>query len=219
MYCSFEARKVIDCIEDYGITVSIEDYIKIESWVGRFWNTHIQKVIKDIMARGVAIDNVENTGVATYFEKPILSILTPRGGAHRSIPVDFTITDHVTRVYDIVCTSLCLTDFNMDELRLLVCDVAPMIAETIQLSNAIEACKRTQARSVFYLHGVVRREYQTAQGRIREIQAQAAVHETQGWTVPEDFDKMDVIERKELDIDWRDKLNSITITRALNEEN
>jgi hypothetical protein len=210
-YCSLETRKVIETIEEYGVEVPGEHYLRVEQAVGRFWNTHIQKVIKQV----VTPSNVDRVDWP-WLEKPIISMLTPRGGAQRTETVDIVITEHVEQVYNLVTTSLVLADFNMTELGLLTGEVATMAPDVLTLSNAIAACKKQNNRSIYYLHGVLRRDYQTRQGRIAEIQQQTTESEDRGWRIPDNYEKMDVVERMELANDWKDRLNSIQISQSLN---
>jgi hypothetical protein len=214
-YCSSETRKVLDVLDEYGLTVDRDDMLRVEQAVGRFWNTHIQKVIRDIM-KNAKVERIEALGVWEYFEKPIISMLTPRGAAARTDPIEFEIDEHVEKVYNLVTSSLLLADFNMKELALLVGEIPSMAPDVITLANAITACKRQGVRSVYYLHGVVQREHQTTQGRIKEIQKQTAEAADQGWRIPDSYDKMDITERRSLADDWKDRLNSIQIAKALN---
>ncbi len=213
-YCSFEARKVIDTIEQYGITVDGNEYFRIEAMVGTFWNTHVIKVIGQIMKGGnpdKKIAKAESIGFS-YFEKPLISMLTPRGGASRATPIEVK-GDWTEQVYNLVTANLLLADFNMTELALLVEGIPRMMTEVADLSRAMAACRERNIRSIYYLHGVVQKEYATAQGRIREIQEKP---EDLGWQPDADFEKMDPVERIELLGDWRSKLEDIEITKALN---
>jgi hypothetical protein len=213
MYCSYEARKVIETLDEYGMTLPDDDYISLEQDIGRFWNTHIQKIVNDV-TKPKTVERFEVMGWA-YYKKPVISLLTPRGGAHRTEPVDFGTDEWTSQVYRLVSSSLLLADFNMKELAILCGELPKMVTDVQALSAAISACKRQGSRSIYYLHGVIRREYQTTQGRIQEIQRQSAEPERQGWDIPEGFEKMDVIERRSLAQDWQDQLNNIAIQRAL----
>jgi hypothetical protein len=214
-YCSSETRKVLDVLDEYGLTVDRDDMLRVEQAVGRFWNTHVQKVIRDVM-KHAKMERIEEVGVWEYFQKPVLSMLTPRGAAARTDSIDFELTYHNRNVYNLVTSSLLLADFNMSELKLLTVDIPPMVSEMADLTRAIEACKRQSVRSIYYLHGVIQREYQTRQGRIKEIQKQTAEAADQGWKIPDSYDRMDITERRSLADDWKDRLNSIQIAKALN---
>lgn len=213
-YCSTDARKIIETISEYGVDIPIGHYFLVEQAIGKFWHNHIKQVIDKIMQDGdpsAKIDKLKAAGF-TYFKRPIESILTPRTAAYRSPSV--TVLDESRLVYDIITTHLCLMDFNIDELRLATSEIPLMVQDDVLfLSRSIDACKRASARSVFYLHGVVRREYQTIKGRIREAREEQSTSTVE---IPATFDKLDVVERREIQHDWAERVNSIKISKSLN---
>lgn len=216
-YCSFETRKVLDCLEEYGIALPERHYYFVEIAVGRYWNTHVQQVCRQFLEGGNVekkLEKIEQQGWL-YFKDPLEKILLPRGAAHRGEQITWDDPGGLAAwAYDLVTSSLLLCDFNMQELRVLMVDIPPMCGEPTHVFNAIEAAKRQNIRTIAYLHGILRREYQTRQGKLREIQSESAKHDT-GWT-PGEFEQMDVIERKEILADWKDRLNNIKINKALN---
>lgn len=213
-YCSFEARKVLDAIEQYGITIDPGEYFDVEAAVGAFWNTHIVKIIEQVMKGGDATAKIKKAEVLgwKYFEKPIISMLTPRGGASRNQPI-VVQGDWNRQVYNLVTGSLLLADFNMTELGLLVEAIPNQTTEIEELARAMQVCRDRNSRTIYYLHGIIQREYQTRQGRIKEIQERT--HEVKGFEVDPHFEKLDTIERMELAQDWREQLENIKLSQAL----
>jgi hypothetical protein len=219
-YCSTEARKIIDVIGEYGLELPNKEYFKVEMAAGTWWPNHIEQVIRQVMKSGdpTARLNAATAGGFGYYMKPIESMLTSRQGAFRNTRIFIEDIRETRAVYDAVTESLCLVDFNLDELRLLTSEIPLMIGNDILfLSRSIDACKRASARSVFYLHGVIRREYQTNRGKSKETQEQAAESAESAWSPPEEFDTLDVVDRRILKNDWEDRINSIKIRRNLND--
>ncbi len=214
-YCSYETRKVIESLNLYGVDAREEEYFDIEIEVGLFWNTHIQQVIEKVMCSAGDVEKkfakITEDGWA-YFKKPVRSMLTPRGAAHRTEIV--SIWETARPFYNAITGGFLRADFNMKELALLCVEMPPMIADSLALSNAIKASGEN--RSLYYLHGIVRREHQSRQGRIREIQNKTDQHADAGWSPDPNFDKIDIIDRLELAADWQDKLNDLQINQALN---
>jgi hypothetical protein len=219
--CSYDARKVFERLSDYGIELPRQDDFNVEMAVGEFFPNHVIGVIDDILKRGTPgnahkkMAKIAEMGWA-YFNKPVWAMLSARTGALRTNSISIEHNEKNTRIYGVVTASLLLADFNMDELRILCIDLPAIIGDDAALSNAIEAAKRQSARSIYYLQGILRREYQTTQGRIKEIQSQAQQHD-KGWAPPTGFEEMDIVDRRELHSDWLDKLNSIKVAKALND--
>lgn len=221
-YCSSETRKVIECIEEYGIKLSEDEYFDVESVTSRFWNTHIQKTIvmtmtpSSKMSAEDKIERAQSLGWA-YFEKPIVSMLATRGAAQRAddffIPTD---DDWTRKVYNIICTSYVVADFNMRELALLTLDLPPLVSDVSALSQYIDAARRGGSRNVYYLNGIAKREHETTQGKIRELQ-EARAQGSEGWMPDESIDEIDVVERMELERRWKQRLVDISISSALND--
>jgi hypothetical protein len=212
-YCSYEARKVVDAIGEYGPEIPDTHYISIEHHVGKWWTGHIIDVIKAIMARGDAdkkLEKIEQQGY-DYFVKPVVSILSPRSVALRPDQVVLERGWPIS-VYHMVTSGFARADFGIKELGL-IAEIATFISEPLQFTNAKNACGEN--RSIYYLHGVCRREYQTAQGRIREIQQTHATNEARGWRPPENHEHLDVIERHLAVQDWQERLNNIMIREGL----
>lgn len=216
-YCSYEARKVIECVGEYGLEIPEDEYFALEVCVGRFWNTHMQQVIRQIMTGGDPKKKLVRAQLAgwSYFEKPIISMLTPRGQAMRNDAIDIpTDVEWISKLYNMVTSGFLLADFNMNELKVLTIDLPTLVVDVEECSRAMAACRTANVRNVNYLAGVARREYQTRQGRIREIQE---TDTPAGWEPPPDFEKVDIVERRELAALWQDQLREIEIQKALNE--
>lgn len=215
-YCSFETRKVIDAVEQYGITVDASDYAAIERIIGTFWNTHVVKIIHQVMTGGDPAKKIQKAEMLgwRYFEKPILSMLSARGGAMRNEGISFVEDSWNEQVYNLVTANLLLADFNMTELALLVVQIPAMVSTAHNLSLAMQAARDRNVRTIYYLHGIIQREYQTAQGRIKEIQEQP---ESRGWEPPVNFEKLEPIERMELDQQWLDLQQKIALDAVFNE--
>lgn len=216
-YCSYEARKIINALDNYGIEIPRDQYYNIEIEIGTYWNTHIITVIEQVLSGGNTEAKLEKIGTMgwAYFVRPVRSMLTPRAVAHRTDPIHLSDDAWQVKVYDVVTTSLLLADFNLKELQLLAQEIPTLAKDAETLSKGIEAAKRQGIRNINYLAGILRREYQTAQGRIKEIQEQTAQY-GKGWEAPHGFEQMDIVERMELQSEWQDRLNSIRITQALN---
>lgn len=209
-YCSYETRKILDRLDDFGVTAEPFD---IEIDIGTFWSTHVLQVVNQVMSGGDAakkIEKIERDGWA-YFRQPVRSMLTPRGAAHRSDGVVIHLDTRPT--YNAISNGFARTDFNMTELSHIV-EIHGMVRDTLDLSNHFRASGDN--RSIYYLHGIVRREYQSRQGKIREIQARTDEGADRGWSVSPNYDKPDVVDRAELAQDWQDRLNNIKINAALN---
>jgi hypothetical protein len=213
-YCSYEARKVHEYLDNYGIELHADDWFDVELACDVFYVSHVVQVLEQVLRGGNTAKKLEKIAALgwAYFDKPIKSILGDRDAAHRKMSVTNGIDLQWDRaVYGMVTRGFALADFSPRELSLII-EIASMITEPLQFTNAKQACR--ESRSIFYLHGVVRREYQTAQGRIREIQ-QRHDESAAGWSPPEDHEQMDVIDRRILEQEWRDRLNSIAISKAL----
>ena len=221
-YCSYDARQVVDHLKKHGYEVAEQDYIEIEQAVGKFWPNHIMGVIDGVLkptskqTTEQKIDRAKTLGWA-YFHKPVFSMLTPRGGAHRTESIDFATDEWTKTVYNIVTTGFVVADFTVKELALLVVEIPALLStgESHELSYAITAAKRG-SRNIFYLNGVIRRETQTKKGKAIERQEQIETDAEKGWSAPEDFELMDVTERLTLASDWQKKQNDILISKGLN---
>lgn len=214
-YCSYECRKVLEKLSEYGIEIAADEWFDIEIAVDAFWTTHVIGVIEQVLTGGdpaKKLAKIELMGWA-YFHKPIASLLGSRSGALRPESVfNGTVFDWTRTVYNMVTGSFCRADFNMKEMALINA-MTEMVKDPHQFSRAKEACRDN--RSIYYLHGVLRREYDSARGKIREIQE--TTDTSSGWTPPEGYEQMDVIERKTLEREWADRLNSLRISQALND--
>lgn len=217
MYCSFETRKVIECIEAYGLTVAESDYFSIEVAVGKFWNTHIQGVIEQVMRPTSSLTAEDKIERATergwaYFDKPVWSMLTPRGQAHRNDVIDFEEEEHTVRIYNLIAKSFVLTDFNMRELGMLVLDIPSIVPDIATLSQHMAAAKRT-SRTIYYLHGVAKRHHGQQLGLLKELRQNALDHEVPVFVPPE---PLDFVEARVLADRWKQKQSDIDIQNGLN---
>lgn len=213
-YCSYETRTVIEAIEAYGVTVNNDDYFEIEIDVGCFWQTHIVKIIEQVMNGGnveAKLAKVEVMGW-DYFRKPIRSMLTHRGAAHRTELI--SILSVYAGFYNAITRGFLRADFNMKELAIICVDMPPMIRDLQDLSLAMRASGEN--RSPYYLGGILKREHQTRRGKAREIQHNNTQGEDRGWQPPPDPD-LDIVDRMELALDWQDRLNNAKIAQGLNE--
>lgn len=221
-YCSFETRKIVDCIEEYGVKVKESDYYDIEVTVARFWNTHITKVITSVMSPSSKTSAEEKIEKATelgwaYFSKPIWTMLSGRGSAIRTDDFEIDKNDEWARkVYDIICASFVLADFNMRELAFATLDLPKLISDAQTLSRYIDAAKRGGSRNVYYLHGIAKREHETLKGKLKEIQEARESLDAQGWVPDETIEEIDIVDRKLLEQRWKQRLADIQISNALN---
>lgn len=209
-YCSYETRIVIDQLSQYGITLAESEYIRVEKVIGLFYQSHVTGVISKVL-KPTAIERAQESGWS-WFEKPIVSILTPRVVAHRPNKVEFEITEHVERCYNmVVAHSVC--DFNMAELALAVIDIPKLSPDSAFLSYCIAAARKMNNRSVYYLHGIIKREASTRAGKIAELRKQSEESSDLGW-LP-DTEPLDIVESRILKNRWKDKLSDIDITLGL----
>lgn len=220
-YCSLEARKVVDAIEEFGLKVKDEDFFDIEVAIAKFWNTHIQKIVVATMSPSSKTTAEEKIAKASeggwaYFAKPVWSMLMSRGAAHRNDDFDIPKTDEWTRkLYNLICTGYVVADFNMRELALLTLDLPPLVSDASTLSQYIDAARRGGSRNIYYLHGIAKREHETQQGKLKELQ-EAREQGEQGWEPDTNIEEIDVVERKLLEARWKQKLIDIQISSALN---
>lgn len=221
-YCSHDARKVVSSLAILGYVCNEDDYFDVEQAIGKFWPTHITGVIEDVLkptskqTKEQKLERAQTAGWA-YFLKPITSMLTTRGNAHRTDDVDFEATEWKRTVYNIVTTGYVVADFTVKELKLLVQDISDALSseESAPLSYAIAASKKV-SRNIFYLNGVVKRDADTKKGKAIELQEQVVEDSDKGWVVPKDFEILDIVERRELLAQWKEKQIDILISKGLN---
>lgn len=220
-YCSRDARKVIELLEGYTLVVKDSEFYDVEAVVAKFWVTQVDSTIKTVLratTKTTTAEKVERAREAgwPYFAKAIWSMLTPRPAAFRIDEFDIPLEDEWARkLYNLVSTSVVLADYNMKELAILTLDLPLLISDAQALARYADAARRGGSRNIYYLHGIAKREYETQQGKIKELQEQRESGAT-GWTPDESIEEIDIVERKMLEKRWKDRLNDISISSALN---
>lgn len=217
-YCSSDARKVIEHLRAKTDSRYNPLPYDVELAVYQFYPNHINGVIDKIITPST-IEKAMKADVWKYVSKPIYSMLKARSAAHRESyePIEFG-----PRHQGIVRTiqgDLCLADYNMTEQKLLLKDI-PEMAEAMGLDIewSIKACRAQGKRSIYYLHGVIKREFQTREGRLHEIQQAAQADSARAWTPPEDFEPLDLGERLEFQVDWASRRAEVNFNKRLRDQ-
>lgn len=219
MHCSTDARRVINCVAEYGVVIDPDSYIYVEATVGKFYPNHVEGVIQSVMKPSAKTDaaakiaKLEEFGWR-YLHKPCWSMLTPRIVAHRVEPVDFEINEHVAMCYSTVSNGLLLADFSLKEMALLVIDMPALVTDKPMLLMHVASAKKF-SRNVFYLHGIARRAAETRANLLKETVSKLQEHATEVAPVTEPLDYVDARvladrwKRLEHDLDIRGALNDL----------
>lgn len=211
---STDARRVWKVLQERGI--EIENTYDIELTIGKYYPNHVIQTIERVFPHEeTGLHRARHAGWE-YFGKPCDQLLSSRSGALRTERIG--PAEGAERVYNVVRSSLLLSDFGFAELQVLTGELPPLIEETFEnLHRAIRACKAGNARNIYYLRGVLSREAQTSAGRKREINEAAASAEARAWTPPEDYHNLDAGERAEVELDWQNRLKDIELDQFFND--
>lgn len=219
VYCSTDARKVIEHVRaKTGNRFGLLPY-DVELAVHQFYPNHIIGVIDKVLKTDEESLQRAMKGGWNYLLKPINSMLGPRSAAHRESYEPLQLGPRHQGIVRTIQGDLCLADYNMTEQKLLLKDI-PEMAEAMGLDIewSIKACRNQGKRSIYYLHGVIKREFQTREGRLHEIQQAAQADGARAWTPPEDFEPLDLGERLEFQLDWQSRKEDINFNKKLREQ-
>lgn len=211
MYVSYDARKVMDALKEKGVTIT--DRLNLELQVGLYWPNHIIGVCEKLLKTDAAVAKANAGGWFGYFNTPVINLLSKRIPAHRTNQI--TAANCSDAVYKSVTGGLLVADFTMDELKLLLVDIPAMVQnDRLALTSAISACKDRGSRSVFYLHGVLKRGHATKAGmRKQRDEDMSAV---KPWEPAADFEPLDVVDIALARAAQPDIMNDAKIAAALN---
>lgn len=165
IYCSKEARKVLDFLDQYGIDVPLgeKQRFDLEVCCSLFYPNHIIGVVQKVLKGGNALAklNRAQSDGWKYFAAPVRSMLKGRHSAHHQNqpdPDDIENRAWAAKVYSIVITTLVYHDINRSEANSLIWEVPPLVGNRNALLEAIQVCRSQDARSIPYLRGVLIRE-------------------------------------------------------------
>lgn len=211
-YVSVPCRKIITALADIGVNVvDSEQQFAIERAVARFWDSHIDGVIRSVSGR-TDPDKWKSQGYS-YFEKPIWSMLKGRKAAQRADGFEYPDTPWGRAVYTTI-SNFVLADFNHKELRLIY-EISKLTTDFDELSRAIRAARDRGNRNVYYLHGIVSREARQRDGRIAEIRAEAAQQRERSDQQGSIFSPLGAVEQKLVKHDWEQKILDRELNLAL----
>lgn len=210
LYWSTGGRRIATYLEGIGIEPTLEDGYRIEVAVSRFYPNHIIGVMDKVLAGKVSrLTRAQESGW-DYFDKPVWSMLTGRKGANRPEQMK-TIEAKALPVYKHAQRGLLIRDMDEEEAKLLLEEVPPLVPELPVLLDAIRICADRNARSVRYLHGVLKRRKQEKVGITRK---QRVTNEP--WEPPEDYEPIGAAQRAQLEYEWKkDSQKNIEIMRKL----
>lgn len=183
-FSSRDATRIRRFLHARGVDVHPRDAVALELVLLVFFPNHVESVIEQVLDGGNPktlegrVQRANEQGWL-YFHRPVATILTPREGARRpdAIEIDMevkrgdplTLDDYLEQVYREVVTQLLERDMTHDEARLLFVDVMQELRPSLPLlRSGIAICRQNDARSVHYLHGVLLRDAQVTETRVRE---------------------------------------------------
>lgn len=171
-YMSKSARKVVKCLNRFGVDVEGTVYFQIEVACSMFYHTHIIGVIESVLKSGGVAQKLFKAQEFGwyYFAQPITDMLKSRNSAQNiNFPgIDETfVVERSAKVYGIVCTTLLAHDINSQEINQLLYDVPPLCNKN-SLMESIRICKDRGARSIPYLHGILERRGADLRARLKE---------------------------------------------------
>lgn len=217
-YCSTDARKVYEHLVAKTNNRYYALPYDIELAVYQFYPNHINGVIDKIITPDT-LEKAMKADVWKYVLKPINSMLKARSAAHRESYEPLVLGPRHQSIVRTIQGDLCLSDYNMTEQKLLLKDIPEMVeAMGLDVEWSIKACRNQGKRSIYYLHGVIKREFQTREGRLHEIQQAAQADSARAWTPPEDFEPLDLGERLEFQIDWQSRRDDINFNKRLRDQ-
>lgn len=165
----------------------IGDLLAMEVSCLRFFTNHIEGVIDQVLGgknQGAKRQRANDQGWA-YFASPVWSLLDKRAGAQRSDAVAVGHEDARVRKLYWRVGGMVEAPFTHDEVRLLLVEVVALAPEDEQLRAAIAVCRERGARNVHYLHGVLSRERERKDTRVRE--ARDELSQASPWLPPVDY--------------------------------
>jgi hypothetical protein len=191
--CGSSARRIERHLAKYGIELRWpEDYFAIDLACLHFFPNHIEGVIDQVLSGG---DEGAKRARAReqrwgYFAKPVGSLLGKRAGALREDAPDLLFDARVADVYKVVTRSLLAADMTHEEVRQLLFVVAPIVGTNLQkLFDAVRVCRERDARTVYYLRGVLEKGEQKRETRKRETLEGRS--EAEPWSPPPDYQPLD----------------------------
>lgn len=163
----------------HGVELAdVGDRLCLEIDLLRFYPNHIEGVIEQVLKGGNVAAKVDRANAQGwgYFALPVESLLRAREGAIRS---DAISPEHVVallggnrsglrRTYTMVC-SMVSADMTHEEVRKLFVELWSLGPSEEALRAAIAVCKERDARTVYYLYGVLSKETQRAETRRSEL--------------------------------------------------
>ncbi len=188
LFISKDARRVTAELEGFGVHLTEDDLINVDYVTAAFHVNHIIKTIRSVMTgpgnKIVRLLKAQDEGW-DYFLKPIWSMLPVRQSACRVWP--FVKPPVVNEsLYKRVSKSLLVGDMNREEANILMFNLPALNPTSEQVSDAIKICKQNDTRTVYYLRGILEREYNKARAKVQETEHELASN-NQPWSPPLDY--------------------------------